>query len=148
MQTKFIKFLKESSDNIEIKFIGEINPKFLIKNFTEIGMDEEDIKYFCSWRNISVSYFELRIPHNLQMDIEMLLNEYVDRGIEGLDMNHDDYPDVSAHWFDFGNGMKSIAIGHDELNIAFYEIYSGDRELTDLLKNDLEDILKAKKYNI
>lgn len=153
MHTKFVKFLNESSDNIKIKFIGEIDPKTLIPNFIEIGMDDEDIKYFCSWRNTSVSYFELRIPHNLQLDIEMLLGEYVDRGINrrginGLDMNHDDYPDVSAYWFDLGNGIQSIAIGRDELNSSVYEIYSGDKELTNLLKNDLDDILTAKKYNL
>ena len=147
MHTKFIKFLNESSNNIEIKYNGEVSTKSIIQDFVKIGVEEDDIKIFCR-SNPTVSYFELIIPFNFQMDLEMLLSEYVERGINGLDVDHDNYPDFSAYWFDFGNGLQSIAIGTDGLDTADYKIYSGDKELTNLLKNDLEIFIKAKKYNI
>ena len=82
------------------------------------------------------------------MDMETLLSEYVERGINGIDMDHDKYPDISAYWFDFGNGLQSVAVGYEFDSSSNYKIYSGDKELTNLLKNDLENFINAKKYNI
>ena len=81
----------------------------------------------------------------LDMDLDMLLSEYVERGIR--DFRLDDL-DIKAYWFDFGNGLQSIAIAYEDFNSTNYTIYSGDKELTNLLKNDLDSIINSKKYNL
>ena len=143
MHTKFINFLKESSGNIEIKYIKEVPTKSLIQDFIKVGIDKDDIEIFC--QNNLVSYFELKIPDSFDMDLDMLLSEYVERGIR--DFRLDDL-DVKAYWFDFGNGLQSIAIAYEDFNSTNHLIYSGDKELTNLLKDDLENILITKKYNL
>jgi hypothetical protein len=143
MHTKFFKFLNESSNNIKINFNGEVSTKSLIEDFVKIGIDEDDIKIFC--QNNLVSYFELKIPDSFDMNLEILLSEFVERGIR--DFRLDDL-DINAYWFDFGNGLQSIALEYEEFNSTNYKIYSGDKELTNLLKNDLENFINAKKYNL
>ena len=141
-----IKRFNESNNNkVTTKFIKKITTKSLKPKLITIGIDEDEVDIFCN-NNDTVLHYELKIPHDLQMDIEMLLSEYVERGIHGLDVDHDSFPDSAAYWFDFGNGIQSITIGFDELNVSIYNIYSGDSELTELL-DELDVILDAKKYN-
>lgn len=144
MITQFKIF--EKSNNIEIKFIKEVTTKSLSTNLLTIGIPEDEVDIFC--QNSIVSYFELNIPNELQMDIEMLLSEYVKRGIHSLLVDYDNFPETTAHWLDFGNGIQSIAIGYDGFYLIKYKIYSGDDKLTDLLLNDLEPLLAANKYNL
>lgn len=144
MITRFKIF--ESSNNVEIEFFREVTTKSLSVDLLTIGIPEDEVEIFC--QNKIVSYFELSIPYDFQMDIDILLSEYVERGIHSLIVDYDNFPETSAYWLDFGNGLQSIAVGYEGLNTVYYKIYSGDDELTDLLKNDLSDILAANKYNI
>lgn len=142
---KFNNFIVEkSSSDIEIEYIGEKNPNSLVRDFERIEIREDDVEIFCRY-NSTVSVFELKIPHNFQTDLEMLLSDYV-RGVNNLHVEN--YDNVNAYWIDMGNGLNSIAIEYEEMNTSNYKIYSGDNDLTLFLKNDLEDILVANKYNL
>jgi hypothetical protein len=147
---KYIKFIKENKliNGIEVIYIGNKRTETLKEHFTNIYMYDDDFDTLVKY-SPKINVFELKIPFNLELGLYDILEKGDLTANILYNKNYTNQIPNRIYWIDMGNGLTSIAEEtFPNYNNECYYIYSGEKRLDKFLKEDLEILLNAEKYNL